>query len=125
MRFFHWILPIMAIYGLLSCAFSEFGRTVIQERQEVIDLEEEYQKTELQYLIVLNNLEKYPDDPYLNSERDKVKMELQSIQFKLHERRQILDNSLKRWEEIIIEQNLEKKISDDAIEEGRWIQEQN
>ena len=53
--------------GLVGCAFTEYGNRINAEHSAVEELEKKRDDAESRYVIVLNNLERFPDDPRMIS----------------------------------------------------------
>jgi len=118
-----------ACIGLLAsaCAFTDYGNRINGERREIEGLERKYNDLEARYVIVLNSLEKNLGDSNLENERDKVKGKLQALSARIQEKRKGYELSVEEWEKKIVQDNIQKALEDQAInenagktEDGEW-----
>src|SRR5258705_8969059 len=104
------LLLFSAALLLSACAFTEFGNRINQEQLEIARLEDKRHSLETQYIIVLNNLELHPDEERLIKERDEVRAKLIDVSSLITEKRRMLDQSYREWEQKIVEEKIEKKM---------------
>lgn len=112
------LLPIAA-FLFAACAFTEYGNRINQEQLDIARLEDKRHSLETQYIIVLNNLELHPDEDRLIKERDEVRAKLIDVTGLITEKRRMLDQSYKEWEQKIVEEKIEKKMIDTEVKENQ------
>ncbi|MEO7426164.1 MAG: hypothetical protein ABI036_13335 [Fibrobacteria bacterium] len=115
-RFF----PATALAGFLlsACAFTEYGNRINQEQLDIARLETKRQSLETEYIIVLNNLEMHPSEERLIKERDEVRGKLIDVSSLIQEKRKLLDQSYREWEQKIVEEKIEKQMIDAEVKEN-------
>jgi hypothetical protein len=113
-------LPILAALSLWlsACAFTEYGNRINGEQLEIARLEDKRHNLETQYIIVLNNLEEHPGEEKLIKERDEVRRKLIDVSSLIVEKRKLLDQSFKEWEDKIVQEKIEKEMIDREIKEN-------
>ena len=115
------LAPLISIAAFLlsACAFTEYGNRINQEQLDIARLEDKRHSLETQYIIVLNNLELHPDEDRLIKERDEVRAKLIDATGLITEKRRMLDQSYKEWEQKIVEEKIEKKMIDTEVKENQ------
>lgn len=107
-----------------GCAFTEYGNRINQEQLEIARLEDKRHGLETEFIIVLNNLETHPDDERLIKERDEVHKKLIDLDADILERRKGFDQSLKEWDQKIVQERIEKQMIDQEVKENEGKDEQ-
>jgi RecA-family ATPase len=103
---------------LVACAFTEYGNRINQEQLEIARLEDKRHTLETEYIIVLNNLELHPAEERLIKERDGVRGKLIDVSSLIQEKRKLLDQSYREWEQKIVEEKIEKQMIDSEVKEN-------
>lgn len=103
---------------LSACAFTDYGNRINTEQLEIAKLEERRHSLETQYIIVLNNLEVHPGEEKLVKEQDQVRRKLIDVTSLIHEKRKLLDASIREWEQKIIQEKIEREMIDREIREN-------
>ena len=113
-------LPAFAalLLSLGGCAFTEYGNRINQEQLEIARLEDKRHDLETEYIIVMNNLELHPGEERLIKERDEVRLKLIDLSGKLVERRKLLDQSFREWEQKIVQEKIEREMIDREIKDN-------
>ncbi len=113
-------LPALAALLILpsGCAFTEYGNRINQEQLEIARLEDKRHDLETEYIIVMNNLELHPDEDRLIKERDLVRGKLIDLSANLNEKRKLLDQSFREWEQKIVQEKIEKQMIDQEVKEN-------
>jgi hypothetical protein len=114
------LFPATALAGILisACAFTEYGNRINQEQLDIARLENKRQSLETEYIIVLNNLETHPSEERLIKERDEVRGKLIDVSGLIQEKRKLLDQSYREWEQKIVEEKIEKQMIDAEVKEN-------
>lgn len=90
--------------SLLGCAGS-YQNTVVQDRlKDYQEASKAYHSTEEEYLILLFNLERMPDDPYLQERKKELMADLTSLRAVMLQSRSELDDAVQRWEQELMEE---------------------
>ncbi|HKP97644.1 MAG TPA: hypothetical protein VJ385_18015 [Fibrobacteria bacterium] len=110
--------PLAALLLLSACAFTEYGNRINQEQLDIARLEDKRHTLETQYIIVLNNLELHPDEEKLVKERDEVRGKLIDVAGLIDQKRKMLDQSYREWEQKIVEEKIQKQMIDNEIREN-------
>jgi hypothetical protein len=113
-----------AILLCAGCAFTEYGNRINQEQLAIARLEDKRHSLETQYIIILNNLETHPDDERLIKERDQVHKKRIDLDADIAERRKLLDQSLREWDQKIVQERIEKQMIDKEVKENEGKDEQ-
>jgi hypothetical protein len=113
-----------AILLCAGCAFTEYGNRINQEQLAIAHLEDKRHNLETEYIIILNNLETHPDEERLLKERDRVHKKLIDLDTDIAEKRKALDQSLREWDEKIVQERIEKQMIDKEIKENEGKDEQ-
>lgn len=103
---------------MAGCAFTDYGNRINQEQLEIARLEDKRHNLETQYIIVLNNLELHPAEERLIKERDEVRKKLIDLSGLLVEKRKLLDQSFREWEQKIVHERIEKEMIDREIRDN-------
>lgn len=101
-----------------GCAFTDYGNRINQEQLDVARLEDKRHNLETQFIIVLNNLENHPAEEKLIKERDEVRGKLIDISSMITEKRKLLDQSFREWEQKIVEERIQKQMVDQEIRDN-------
>ncbi|MDB5049765.1 MAG: hypothetical protein JWO30_2836 [Fibrobacteres bacterium] len=115
------ILPpsfLLAAVLLSACAFTEYGNRINQEQLDIARMEDKRHTLETQYIIVLNNLEIHPGEEKLVKERDEVRAKLIDVTGMIDQKRKMLDQSYREWEQKIVEEKIEKQMIDNEVKEN-------
>ena len=110
--------PLLAALLLSACAFTDYGNRINQEQLDVSRLEDKRHALETQYIIVLNNLELHPDEEKLVKERDEVRGKLIDVAGLIDQKRKMLDQSYREWEQKIVEEKIQKQMIDNEVKEN-------
>jgi hypothetical protein len=113
-----------ALIACAGCAFTEYGNRINQEQLAIAHLEDKRHSLETEYIIVLNNLEEHPDEPRLIKERDEVHRKLVDLDADIAEKRKSLDQSFLEWDQKIVQERIEKQMTDKEIKENEGKDEQ-
>lgn len=101
MKSFLWagtILGVALMALLLGCAGS-FQDSVVQDRlADYKAASKAYHETEEEYLTLLFNLERMPDDPYLLDRKKELMSDLIQLRSVMLQSRSELDDAVQRWE---------------------------
>lgn len=113
-------LPAAAFLFLAftGCAFTDYGNRINREQLEIARLEDKRHNLETQFIIVLNNLEMHPAEERLIKERDEVRRKLIDLSSLLNEKRKLLDQSFREWEQKIVHERIEKEMVDREIRDN-------
>ena len=93
-----------------GCAFTDYGNRINDERQTLESLERKRQDYESRYVIVLNSLEKYVDDPKLEEERGMLQRKILEMNVKITQQRQTFEQSVEEWNQKITQDKLQKEM---------------
>ncbi|MEO6095734.1 MAG: hypothetical protein ABIW76_08650 [Fibrobacteria bacterium] len=106
--------------GLLiqGCAFTDYGNRINQEQLEIARLEDKRHTLETQFIIVLNNLENHPAEERLLKERDEVRGKLIDVSSLISEKRKLLDQSYREWEQKIVEERIQQQMIDKEVQDN-------
>ncbi len=122
--FFSSKTPYLLLLVVLSgCAFTEYGNRINQEQSELAALEAKRHKLESQYIIVMNMLENHPTDRNLIDERDKVLEKLRLLNFDIDQKRGFFDQSLREWEQKLVQERIQQEMIDKEVRENAHIEE--
>lgn len=110
-----WVLSAALLAG---CAFTDYGNRINREQLDVARLENKRQNLETQFIIVLNNLENHPGEEKLIKERDEVRAKLIDVSYMITEKRKLLDQSFREWEQKIVEERIQKQMIDQEIRDN-------
>lgn len=102
-----------------ACAFTEYGNRINQEQLDIARLEDKRHNLETQYIIALNNLELHPAEERLIKERDEVRGKLIDVNGLIDQKRKLLDQSYREWEQKIVEEKIEKQMIDNEVRENQ------
>jgi hypothetical protein len=104
--------------GLLmqGCAFTDYGNRINQEQLDIARLEDKRHTLETQFIIVLNNLETHPGE--LLKERDEVRGKLIDVSSLIIEKRKLLDQSFREWEQKIVEERIQQQMIDKEVKDN-------
>jgi hypothetical protein len=112
--------PALLAAALLSaCAFTDYGNRINQEQLDIARMEDKRHSLETQFIIVLNNLETHPNEEKLIKERDEVRAKLIDVSYQITEKRKMLDQSFREWEQKIIEERIQKQMIDQEIRDNQ------
>ena len=103
---------------LAGCAFTDYGNRINQEQLDIARLEGKRHNLETQFIIVLNNLENHPGEEKLIKERDEVRTKLIDVSSMITEKRKMLDQSFREWEQKIVEERIQKQMVDQEIRDN-------
>jgi hypothetical protein len=109
---------VLAAALLAGCAFTDYGNRINQEQLDIARLEGRRHNLETQFIIVLNNLENHPGEEKLIKERDEVRAKLIDVSFMISEKRKMLDQSFREWEQKIVEERIQKQMIDQEVREN-------
>ena len=93
-----------------GCAFTDNGNRINDQRDALEDLEHKRESYETRYIIILNGLEKYPDDSQLEKERDSIRKRILEVDADIKVQRDLFDQSVTEWEKKIADDKLQKQI---------------
>jgi hypothetical protein len=110
-----WLLAAALFSG---CAFTEYGNRINQEQLDIARLEDKRHTLETQFIIVLNNLETHPGEEKLIKERDEVRGKLIDVSSLIMEKRKLLDQSFREWEQKIVEERIQQQMIDKEIRDN-------
>ncbi|MDB5103602.1 MAG: hypothetical protein JWP91_1291 [Fibrobacteres bacterium] len=108
----------MSLVLFSGCAFTEYGNRINQEQLEIARLEDKRHNLETQFIIVLNNLETHPGEEKLIKERDEVRRKLIDVSSMIVEKRKLLDQSFREWEQKIVEERIQREMIDKEVKEN-------
>jgi hypothetical protein len=111
-------LPLLSALLLSGCAFTEYGNRINQEQLDIVRLEDKRHALETQYIIVLNSLETHPNEEKLIKERDEVRGKLIDVSGEITEKRKMLDQSYREWEQKIVEEKIQQQMIDNEVREN-------
>lgn len=101
MKSFLWVgvlLTTAVTAFFIGCAGS-FQDSVVQDRlADYKAASKAYHETEEEYLILLFNLERMPDDPYLLDRKKELMVDLVQLRSVMLQSRSELDDAVQRWE---------------------------
>lgn len=103
---------------LAGCAFTDYGNRINREQLDIARLEDKRHTLETQFIIVLNNLETHPGEEKLIKERDEVRGKLIDVSSLITEKRKLLDQSFREWEQKIVEERIQKQMIDQEIRDN-------
>jgi len=103
----------------MGCAFTEYGNRINQEQLDLSRLEEKRQTLETAYIIVLNSLETHPTEEKLIKQRESYRTKLRDINFLIDQKRNLLDQSLREWEQKIVQEKVEHEMVDKEVQENQ------
>jgi hypothetical protein len=112
------VFPFALLAVLSNCAFTEYGARINEEQLALAKLENQRQKLETRYVIVLNNLENHPTETELQTEKDKVYRKLQALDEEIKEKRRGLDQSFSEWDKKILEDRIQLQMIDKEVKEA-------
>ncbi len=115
---FRILLLALSAILLSACAFTEYGNRINQEQLAITRLEDKRHNLETQYIIVLNNLEIHPTEERLIKERDEVRGKLIDVAATIEQKRKMLDQSFREWEQKIVEEKIEKQMIDNEVKQN-------
>jgi len=101
-----------------GCAFTDYGNRINQEQLEIARLEDKRHTLETQFIIVLNNLETHPGEEKLLKERDEVRGKLIDVSSLITEKRKMLDQSYREWEQKIVEERIQQQMIDKEVKDN-------
>ena len=110
-----WVLAAALLAG---CAFTDYGNRINREQLEIARLEDKRHNLETQFIIVLNNLENHPGEEKLIKERDEVRAKLIDASYMITEKRKMLDQSFREWEQKIVEERIQKQMIDQEVRDN-------
>jgi hypothetical protein len=116
-RILPW-LPLLSALLFSGCAFTEYGNRINQEQLDIVRLEDKRHSLETQYIIVLNSLESHPTEDKLIKERDEVRGKLIDVSSQIVEKRKLLDQSYREWEQKIVEEKIQQQMIDNEVKEN-------
>jgi hypothetical protein len=111
-------LPLLSALLVSGCAFTEYGNRINQEQLDIVRLEDRRHSLETQYIIVLNSLETHPTEEKLIKERDEVRGKLIDVSSQIVEKRKLLDQSYREWEQKIVEEKIQQQMIDTEVKEN-------
>jgi hypothetical protein len=111
-------LCVLSAALLAGCAFTDYGNRINQEQLDIARLEGKRHNLETQFIIVLNNLENHPGEERLIKERDEVRAKLIDVSSMITEKRKLLDQSFREWEQKIVEERIQKQMVDQEIRDN-------
>ena len=111
-------LGVLSAALLAGCAFTDYGNRINREQLDIARLEEKRHNLETQFIIVLNNLETHPGEEKLIKERDEVRGKLIDVSSMITEKRKLLDQSFREWEQKIVEERIQKQMIDQEIRDN-------
>jgi hypothetical protein len=98
------ILKVFLVQGLLlfcACAPSYHNQVVTDRNITYHESLEAFKEKENEFLILLGNLERYPEDVFLLQRKKEVAMELNQLRNLVKLSRKELDDSIEAWEAAI------------------------
>lgn len=110
-----WVLAAALLAG---CAFTDYGNRINREQLDIARLEDKRHNLETQFIIVLNNLENHPGEEKLVKERDAVRAKLIDVSYMITEKRKMLDQSFREWEQKIVEERIQKQMIDQEVRDN-------
>ncbi|GEM_PF-2400552 len=109
---------LLAGVALSGCAFTEYGNRINQEQLDIARLEDKRHNLETQFIIVLNNLETHPGEERLIKERDEVRAKIIDISSLITDKRKMLDQSFREWEQKIVEEKIQQQMIDKEVKDN-------
>jgi hypothetical protein len=109
---------LSAIASFSGCAFTDYGNRINQEQLDIARLEDKRHNIETQFIIIMNNLETHPGEAKLVKERDEVRHKLIDVTSLITEKRKMLDQSLREWEQKIVEEKIQHEMIDREIKDN-------
>ena len=114
-----FLFLILVGCSFMGCAFTEYGNRINQEQLDLSRLEEKRQTLETAYIIVLNSLETHPTEEKLIKQRESYRTKLRDINFLIDQKRNLLDQSLREWEQKIVQEKVEHEMVDKEVQENQ------
>ena len=114
-----FLFLILVGSSFMGCAFTEYGNRINQEQLDLSRLEEKRQTLETAYIIVLNSLETHPTEEKLIKQRETYRTKLRDLNFLIDQKRNLLDQSLREWEQKIVQEKVEHEMVDKEVQENQ------
>lgn len=112
------LVPCLCAALFAGCAFTEYGNRINGEQLEIARLEDKRHTLETEYIIILNSLEEHPTEERLIKERDEVRRKLIDVAAEIQEKRKGFDQSLKEWDDKIVQNRIEQQMIDKEVKEN-------
>lgn len=109
-------LGLWVFFSVWGCA--SFDPALQTEFKKVLELEKQQQDLRNQYLLVLGQLKKYPEERVLRQNHADLKQKLLEIEVRLKEEQQLFSQYIQSYEKALVEERVEREMIQKEIHRG-------